>query len=781
MIKLPEVYDLANKKPVRILHPSRVSCDLALKSISTARIETTIDDGLKFGEWVKIYYPNDEFGIFRANVPENSYESGKAAITLDHGMATLSDNIINVGDSHDEDGISQPTYFEGTVTQVFTKLLSYQKTKHWTLGTVETNEHIKVEVDFDNLLTKLNDSMSLIPDYYLKYDQSVYPWKIHIVKYPATVTAEGRLSRNVTSAKVRYDDSDLCTRVYCEALSAGKMDSANISKYGIREQRYYLQDVSDADAQKACRRYLKNRENPKISVTIEGGDFSKLTGVSLDRVKMGDLYRLVIPSYNVTIKEQIVRIAYTDIVSRPYELSITLGRDREDLSLMVSKARSQSSHTATASRKAGTQVMHVYEKLEKEQIGTDGILRKAGIQYDENGVLLFAKELGMDKNAGTIHAPKGQTYVPLKKAKDDGSQTLLNMPDGSGVSILEKGTVWSQVRFRDSGGAGTSGYVRTQYLTEGIEKLSGAFNVTAERLTSDYENKVTGAYSHIEQTAESLTSTIGSTKEELESKIKQTRDAISLVVNDKTGQITPASIVASINKDAKTSNIALSADTIDIDGIITKIVTKDLFASHGAIPKLIATSIYTSHIYVQDPYGIGQKDLTTAFYSCVMRKSGNNYYLDFFRVNDPGTAVTVGPFSRAVTSMDGVWSGGILTVTPSPQGSPKYITQITKGQESKSGKTIAVSILASYGSQQQYTQEIRNFNVDASEVYDDGYKVTAAQISASDEGMYPKSSGSYPISNRTKVATYARPSQGSYLLFDITVHGRTKGFYYELS
>ena len=81
----------------------------------------------------------------------------------------------------------------------------------------------------------MNDTMSQLPDYYLDYDQTSFPWTVNIKKYPTTVKAEGRLSRNIKTAKIRYDDGELVTRVYCEALGtkAGYIESANVKKLAV--------------------------------------------------------------------------------------------------------------------------------------------------------------------------------------------------------------------------------------------------------------------------------------------------------------------------------------------------------------------------------------------------------------------------------------------------------------------------------------------------------------------------------------------------------------------
>ena len=465
-MRSPEILNPSGMTPVGIMHPSKLSVELSLKGVSSAKAEMPIEQAVEFGTWVKIYYPNGESGIYRASAPEKDFDRESATVTFDHGVKTLADNIVNIGDTYDDDGVSQPTYFEGTVTQVFTRMLGYQKATFWQFGTTATNENIKVEVDFDNLLSLMNETMQQLPQYYIDYDQSVFPWRVNIKQYPTTVKSEGRLSRNVRTAKVRYDDSDLVTRVYCEALDAGHLDSPNVSLYGIREASYYLNDVDNSFAVKACQNYLSLRDKPKCNVTIEGADFSDITGVSIDKLLIGDLYRLVIPEYDTIIEEQITGINYVDICNRPYELTLSISRERDDLSTAMAAVRAKTNKNARSQSKAASKVYHVYEKLVDEGVVVTEhgeVLRRAGIQFDENGVMIFAKEMGLDE----------------------------------------------------------------------VEKLSGAFKVTAERLTSDYTNKITDTESHITQTASEIRSEVADNKADVQSEIRQTASQILLKVDGK--------------------------------------------------------------------------------------------------------------------------------------------------------------------------------------------------------------------------------------------------------
>lgn len=103
--------------------------------------------------------------------------------------------------------------------------------------------------------------------------------------------------------------------------------------------------------------------------------------------------------------------------------------------------------------------------------------------------------------------------------------------------------------------------------------LYARIEMTAYYIRSVVSDTANGLYSRIEQTAASIRSEVANTASGLRSAITQEANRISLVVEGtgSNARIKPASIVASINNGS--SNIKLSADHIDIDGILTSLVT----------------------------------------------------------------------------------------------------------------------------------------------------------------------------------------------------------------
>lgn len=374
-VNMPEVLDKSTMKPYRILHPARMSATLSILSVASAELEVLISEGVEFGDWVKIYFPNGKVAVYRCGNPTYNYENDKESVRLTHGSSTLADNIVTEGYKTDSNGKAEDTYFSGSPKTVVEKILTYQKTKHWKVGTIQATDNVKVAVEFPDALTLLNDVVDQLPGYYIDFDQTSYPWSVNILKVPTEVVAEGRLSRNVRSAEVSYDDSDLCTRLYCNALPNKKIDSKNISKYGIREQFLYIAENTEASwVTRACEVYLKNREKPQISVNIDGADFSKLTGVSLDKVLLGLMYRLAIPKYKTIVEEQITELQYEDLLLRPHDVRITLGTHRKDLSSALAETTTAASSAGRSAGRAKAQTQQAWNQFIGDVAGLNTLI-----------------------------------------------------------------------------------------------------------------------------------------------------------------------------------------------------------------------------------------------------------------------------------------------------------------------------------------------------------------------------------------------------------------------
>ena len=123
----------------------------------------------------------------------------------------------------------------------------------------------------------------------------------------------------------------------------------------------------------------------------------------------------------------------------------------------------------------------------------------------------------------------------------------------------------------------TARQIRSEVSTA-ENKLNSAIEQTSTYIRSIVNDQVNGLSSVIEQTASQIRTEVSNTVSNLQSSITQQADKISLVVEGtgNNAHIKPAAIVASINNGAST--IKLSADHIDIDGIVSSMEAYDVTA-----------------------------------------------------------------------------------------------------------------------------------------------------------------------------------------------------------
>ena len=171
-----------------------------------------------------------------------------------------------------------------------------------------------------------------------------------------------------------------------------------------------------------------------------------------------------------------------------------------------------------------------------------------------------------------------------------------------------------------------------------------------------------------------------------ESRITQTETSISQVVTavGENGQVTAASIIAAVNNGS--SSIVLSADHIDIDGIVD-----ELTAMTVEVDTLLATGVDVSGTIAADEVD-ATSSLTVNGYDVLVSNITKNQAGDTITVSFvDGTSWTFSkPASQQVT-LSGAWSGRTFSVTASPSSgaSPSIVNGVVyDGIVPVSGTTV---------------------------------------------------------------------------------------------
>lgn len=324
MIKLPRL--LADDgSEARRIRPAKVTITEKITPLSTATMDLPNDERIPDRSYVEMYLPGRSAGIFRARIPDDGYGRATTSVQLEHAVCEIGDWVITV--ALKESVIS----FPAALSLVF----SHYRGTRWRLGIVEASEDVICNISVTNVLTAMLSLLAQLPAYYMDFDFSVTPWVINILRLPETVTAEGRLSRNVISARVGRDDSQLFTRAYLAGLPTwdgeeiGHLDADTIDQYGVIETVLPEGDYTEVEAYLVASTYLEQHKKPTTSIQIDGIDFSEITGEPLDALRIAKLYRLAVEGVKEPIEEHITQLAWRGVYDQKGVVTIQLSAEAE--------------------------------------------------------------------------------------------------------------------------------------------------------------------------------------------------------------------------------------------------------------------------------------------------------------------------------------------------------------------------------------------------------------------------------------------------------------------
>ena len=435
-VRRPRLID-KDLNEVKRLNPAAQSIELNITPLSTASLTLEDGSGVAIRSFVELYNAKGSAGIFRVSRPEESFGSGER-MALEHGICTLDDATIR-GQGR----------ISGTPESVLKKILEHQTTKArgeklWVAGTVEAPESMEITVEHDGTKTleMLSRFIRELEGYRLDFDQSGFPWKVNVVKKPDKAACEGRLSRNIHTIRKTMDDSELCTKLYCSLLDGGSIESDTVEAWGVVEQEITLNDdMPKKDAAAYCRRYLENRKNPTMSVELDADEWFAMTGERLDRFEIGDICRLALPEYGVTIEERIVSISYMDAIGRPETATVSLANRPEDLSIRTAETKNdvdKLKHTSTGYgnqiRQANTTIAHLKEENEGFKKVDDKMTKWfASAQID-----LDATEAGANVGILATYQETYELFSDVDTRVSAAELVLHGGPDGATAGLIAR-------------------------------------------------------------------------------------------------------------------------------------------------------------------------------------------------------------------------------------------------------------------------------------------------------------------------------------------------------
>jgi len=328
-IPLPRLCD-SNLNQIRHLQPLSLSVSLDINPLSSASMELQRGEKIPARSYIELFTSIGSVGYFRARSPQDAYGEQRTTVELESALAEIGDWLVR-------EEIKETKTADEAVRTIF----SHYRGNRWQLGSLSgIDGDVALEVNYKSVLDALLGILEQKADAMIEMDFTTSPkWTLNIVSRGSTVAAEGRLARNVESARVELDDTELCTRVYYEIPGAQKgetvwehIDSDTKDTYGVVEQTVITgSGDTQAQCEEKARSYLNAHKNPKISVEIDAQDLSIITGETLDTFKLGKLFRLALPEYNVTVEEHITALSWDDVYGDPMSINVRLADEMESL------------------------------------------------------------------------------------------------------------------------------------------------------------------------------------------------------------------------------------------------------------------------------------------------------------------------------------------------------------------------------------------------------------------------------------------------------------------
>lgn len=418
----PRLMD-ASLHEVTRLSPSALTVSLNLRPLSVANM--TLPEGeptVRMRQFVEVYGQSGSLGVYRVSAIGTAY-GAEQRITMEHGIATLEDDVTPADQE-----------WTGTMATLLQNILDAQTVKRWELGTVEAEgSDYSLKVSRASCMQALLEAAGQAEDCYLDFDQSAYPWTLHLRKLADAVDSECRMSRNISGVTITFDDSSLCTRVLHDTLPGGYMDADTIDQWGVVvKDAGLLSPVDGQDAEtveenaKKARDFLEKHKNPAVSIDVEALQLATMTGDPLDAFTLAHVCRVALPDYGVTMKERIVSMHYQDLVSMPEMVRLTLSTKEQTAGSGMAGMRQDIRNT---SRVVKEQHLHITETAEELKLHAKLIEAKAqkiDLEATDNKVSVIGQEV----TTVGIRLDAAEKTLELK-VDANGLISAINMQPGS--------------------------------------------------------------------------------------------------------------------------------------------------------------------------------------------------------------------------------------------------------------------------------------------------------------------------------------------------------------
>jgi len=620
---------------VRRLNAVSLAIDLTTEDLPKATLVLpATEDRLAMRDLLELYTPRGSAGIFRVvSLAEDIRD--RQTVQLMGAADTLADDVYPQAASED---VSK------TASAWITDILSKQTTARWQAGTCALSKTVKIRPNYQNLWSLLETVREAEPGYWWTFDFTTTPWTLSLAALPTATACGVRLSRNIESMSISATDQEMCNRLIVSYTpTSGSQtvttynNTASQTAYGIIVKTADIkQDELPAGTtvEQYAQRILAERAQPVVSVSISGVDLYRLTGDDYDKIQLGTLCSAVIEGYGA-MTERVVALSWPDALGEPdrvrFSLSNALSPFTENMSILKATAKGLAGMGAAAKEDLDKWSKVVTDRL--EAVDGTGVTQmwQSGIEMDAHtGVRIYSLEQGITS-----------LYGGIEVASDHITST-----------VRATGLVWdedTQQYVLDPNAAQGSLYNLTSQIKQTADSIEA--EVTAARGSSSTLS------SALQLKADSAT---------LISQINNSSESTPIAYGKV--QVQPGSVlIKAINGGGEASSVTISADKVNLEGYVTaSYLAANNITVHGLTIDNGGCNLGNANIYVNgQSMLLGVRDIS-------LTQSGNTYTLEWYTYGGTGGTKHTETFSRA-TTLSGAWSGGVYTVSASPQGNTNSI------------------------------------------------------------------------------------------------------------
>ena len=523
----------------RTIIPVSASINLCITPLSYASLDLPMHETIEERSYIELFTPFGSAGVFRVRSPSDTYGEGMITTAeLEHAIVEVGDYVVRT--KYDE------MMAAGTAMQT---IFSHYRGSRWQLGSVAAmgTGQIAVQADHVRVLEAMLALLDQCPSCMLSFDFSTTPWTVSVVSRGTVVAAEGRLSRNVNGARIIYDDTELCTRAYYEISSTGSggepsstwtsMDADTINVYGVVERDVPAgTDLTPAEAQRVVTEYLRKHKHPRISVEINAEELSNITGEPWDTFTVGKLFRLSLPDYNKTVEQTVTAVAWGDVYSNPYDMTVSLAEEEDTAITFLhdldakggsgggGAAQKQTEKIIRENKTERESDRYSWEMVKQKTDRNGNILQQAGIELDPNGIIMYAED-----NERQI---AGKLKLTAESLTSDYTQKIGNTEAALQGTITQtasslRSDYTDKINNTESHITQTADQIRAE-VSDHVAGLNSSITQTAGQIRSELNDEVNNLTSSITQTASEIRSEVEDKEAGLKSEIKQTADAVEI-------------------------------------------------------------------------------------------------------------------------------------------------------------------------------------------------------------------------------------------------------------